>query len=193
MFGQSKYAIPSTLLVFAFVIMAAPSAAKAGFVATATLLGANERPTPTASAGTGFATITFDSVLDTLMYDVLYSGLAGTATASHIHIGPVAGTGPVVLPFNPSPTGTAGELTGTLHNADIVNQGTTGLTDISQIAAQIQAGNGYVNVHSNLFPGGEIRGQLSVTAPEPGSLFLLGAGLLALACGRRFASRVVRS
>lgn len=67
------------------------------------------------------------------------------------------------------------------------------MTDISQIAAQIQAGNGYVNVHSNLFPGGEIRGQLSVTTPEPGSLLLLGVGLLTLACGRRFAGRVVRS
>ncbi len=193
MFGQSKYAIHPTLLVFALAMMSVPTAAKAGFVATASLLGANEKPTPTASTGTGFATITFDSTLDTLMYDVLYTGLLGTATASHIHIGPVTGTGPVVLPFNPSPTGMSGELTGTLHNTDIINQATTGLTDISQIAAQIQAGNGYVNVHSNLFPGGETRGQLSVTTPEPASLLLLAAGLLALACGRRFARRVVRS
>ena len=64
-----------------------------------------------------------------------------------------------------------GELMGTLHNADIIHQATRAWTDISQIPAQIQAGNGYVNVHSVLFPGGEIRGQLAVLAPEPASFF----------------------
>ena len=45
--------------------------------------------------------------------------------------------------------------------------------------ADLQNGLYYVNVHTSLFPGGEIRGQLGLV-PEPGTIVLIGTGALGL-------------
>jgi hypothetical protein len=50
------------------------------------------------------------------------------------------------------------------------------------LAAGLDAGRAYLNIHTDEFRGGEIRGFL---VPEPGSLLLMGTGVLALALVRR--------
>src|SRR6185503_329116 len=69
------------------------------FITTAILNGASESPA-NGSPGTGFATVTYDSVAHTLELDVTFSGLLGMTTASHIHA-------PTAVPF----TGTASVAT----------------------------------------------------------------------------------
>jgi hypothetical protein len=178
-------------LLIVIALFAAQGTARADFEATATLSGVNERPLPHLGPGTGFADIFFFAGTDSITYSVTFSGLFAPATASHIHIGPASGTGPVVLPFTNMgpPSATSGTFSGILTNADIINQATSGLTDITQIAAQILAGNAYVNIHDSVFPGGDIRGQLApLSTPEPTSLtlFVMGAaGLLGHGWRRR--------
>lgn len=80
----------------------------------------------------------------TVAWRLRFSRLTGRAIAAHIHIGRVGRAGPVAV-----------ALCGPCRNGQ---RGTADLTT-AQLAA-LQAGRGYVNVHTPKNPGGEIRGQI---------------------------------
>ncbi len=155
--------------------------------------GPSESPA-NASPGTGFATVSYDDVAHTLFVDVTFSGLLGTTTASHIHAAtatPLSGTAGVATTtptFAGFPLGvTSGTYINTLdltqassYNPSYVsaNGGTTASAEAA-MAAAIAAGKAYLNIHTTVFTGGEIRGFL-VAVPEPSSLALTGLGALVL-------------
>ena len=94
------------------------------------------------SAGTGTAEVTLDTDTKKLTWKVTQQGLSGEPTAAHFH-------GPAAAGENAGP---ALDISGNLA------EGSADLTD-AQIA-DLQAGKWYVNVHTEKFPDGEIRGQL---------------------------------
>jgi CHRD domain/PEP-CTERM motif len=162
------------------------------------LTGPGESPA-NASTGTGFAVVTIDTTANTLkIVSDTFSGLFGVTTASHIHCctaSPGVGTAGVAtqVPFFAGfPIGvTAGSYSmifdmtqaSTWNPAFITANGGTAAGAESALAAGVAAGDAYLNIHSNVFPGGEIRGFLEpvlVRTPEPGTLLLLGTGLLGL-------------
>jgi hypothetical protein len=164
----------------------------------ANLSGPSESP-PNASPGTGFAEVDVDSVANTMRVQVSFSGLLGTTTASHIHAATtVPGTGTAgVATTTPYFTGfpigvTSGIYDQTFdmtlassYNPSYVtaNGGTTAGAEAA-LFASMAAGTSYLNIHTTVVPGGEIRGFL-IQVPEPASasLTLLCAG--ALFCRRR--------
>ncbi|WP_119279679.1 CHRD domain-containing protein [Calidithermus roseus] len=97
--------------------------------------------------------------------------------ASHIHLGPAGANGPVVAflygPAAPGGGRTDGVLAeGTITAANLV--GPLAGRPLGDLIAAMEAGNAYVNVHTNDgvappntgpgdFPGGEVRGQIRVT------------------------------
>jgi hypothetical protein len=152
----------------------------------AILSGANEVP-PTGSSATGFATFTVNGNL--LSIDETFSGLTTAASAAHIHCcAPLGVNAPVAVPFNPFPNVTSGHfattvdlsLASTYTGTFIIAEGGTAAGAEAALIAALNSGMTYANIHDATFPGGEIRGQIAVVAPEPGSLLLLGTGMIGI-------------
>lgn len=175
------------------LILPTPIIYAAPITFTAGLTGAAEVP-PTGSPGTGFATVILDPAANTMHVDVTFSGLEAATTAAHIHCClpspgatgvnvPVATTVPVFPAF---PLGvTAGTYShdfslldsGTYNPAFVTANGGTIVGAEAALVAGIQNRETYLNIHTTLFPNGEIRGILA--APEPATLLMVLTGLVA--------------
>ncbi len=108
---------------------------------TAVLDGASEVP-PNPSAGVGGASLVIDAQ-GIASVVVPFTGLSGPPVAAHIHLGAIGVNGPIVVPLN---------LSGGVYTATF--------TPTAANLTQLRGGMWYVNVHTAMFPGGEIRGQL---------------------------------
>jgi CHRD domain len=170
-----------TVLVLIGGFLLAPSIAGAERI-SAELSGYDEVPSvSTVAQGEFSAQIARDD--RSISYELRYSGLQGTVQQAHIHVAQPGVNGSIVIwlcqtatPFlDPTglapqcPAGQATEavVTGNITAANVIAGSTTSqqLTagDLAEIIAAIRAGVGYVNVHTNLSPGGEIRGHLDAS------------------------------
>ena len=144
----------------------------------ADLSGANENPA-NASAGNGLATVILDTGAHTLRVVVSFQNLSGPTTASHIHccIAPpqnagVATTTPTFAGFPLGVTSGAYDRvldltqTSSWNPAFITAHGGTPAGAEATLTTGLAAGQAYLNVHSSVYPGGEIRGFLAL-APGP--------------------------
>jgi hypothetical protein len=165
-------------------------------VYTAVLSGAAESPVND-SLGTGNATVTIDTTLNTMRVEVFFSGLTGTVTNAHIHAAttlPLAGTAGVatMLPtFTGFPSGvTSGTydnsfdmtLASSFNPSYVTAHGGTAASAFADLQTAMAGQQSYLNIHSSAFAGGEIRGFL---VPETSSALLLSLG----AGGALFARR----
>lgn len=138
---------------------------------TATLNGANERPTPRTTPATAVATFTLAN--DVLSWTIDLSNITNV-TAAHIHIGTADVSGGVLLGLTGGGVSNT-RITGSISKSAFVapaapNAGVT-WDDMINL---MRTGGAYVNVHTNNtandptnnsgpgdFPGGEIRGQIT--------------------------------
>ena len=140
---------------------AAPASAQT-FTLTADLHGGNETPAPGINTGAfGTATVTVDMRARTVTYHVDVFNLPSGVTASHIHVGSAGTGGPVVVNFAPPvPASNDFAFSGTVRDTEFILRPDQGIRSADDMFQAILGGNAYVNVHSAVNPGGEIRGQL---------------------------------
>ena len=174
------------------------------FEYTATLSGANEPPAPTASPGIGFADLVFNNIANTLHVTVGFSGLLGTTTASHIHAPtPAPGSGSAgvattIPTFANFPLGvTLGNFDQTLNLLSLssynpafvaANGGTAASAEAALVSA-LDAGKSYLNIHTTMFPGGEISGYITPVPDTATTSFLLGGAMCGMVCFMRRTDR----
>jgi len=150
-----------TAIAVAFALALGAGTAQAVIVNyTVGLLGTNE-----VSGGDldsfGTALLTIDTDTNSISWNITVFNM-DPLTVDHIHQGAAGVNGPVVIDFASSLIG------GPIIDPDVAN-------------VLANPAGFYVNVHSTTSPGGAMRGQV----PEPGTLALLGVGLLGFAVARR--------
>lgn len=197
-----KPSFPSLAAASLCAMLAAGSALAAPTTYYATLTGAAEN-TPNDSPGIGGTAVTFDMSAHLLSIDVSFIGLAGLSTAAHIHCctaSPLAGLAGVATEtpsFGSFPTGVNGGVYSMMYDTSLAgswspaflaaNGGTTAGAEAA-FSAGLNGGSAYLNIHSDAYPAGEIRGFLITAVPEPGQwgMLLLGVpAVLALARRRK--------
>jgi CHRD domain len=119
---------------------------------------AQETP-PTGSPATGIGFFSIDTVADTITYRILYTGLGSPENAAHIHGFAPPGVAAGILFALP-----LGAL-----KCGVINYAPAQ-------EANILAGLTYVNIHTAVFGGGEIRGQISELEAHPTLCYGDGSG-----------------
>jgi hypothetical protein len=153
-------------LAAAAVVMLPVSAAAITIDFTSSLDGASERPDPADSTATGTATgqLNGDPGLWVFTYHIEYDGLTGPATLGHIHDAVNPGGLPFVDMFGP-PVHDLDSLTSPIDGDWTYLDAGQPLTD--ELADKLIAGQLYINIHTDSFPNGEIRGQLLAVDGQP--------------------------
>lgn len=125
----------------------------------AVLLASNEVPSPKISSAVGTAGVTISG--GQLSYSIEVNGGIKGITQAHIHTGGPTVSGPArvfLISFNAAGVTPGGD--------GVIKEGVTSATDFiagytfDQLAADIRNNNAYVNIHTTVNLGGEIRGQL---------------------------------
>lgn len=146
------------IVILIFIILASSSNKKSTHSSSfSSVLSSSKEVPPNVSSGTGISRANFiDS--KTIRYTLRVENLTGSPTAAHFHLGASGQNGPILktieLKASPSPNGVqvwVGEGIWSERDDEPLNQ---------TIRNQLNNGNVYVNVHTEQYPDGEIRGQL---------------------------------
>ncbi len=147
-----------TIVVLSLMLLSQARSYALVYPISVTLSGAAEVP-PNASPGTGSCTGTYDDATMTLSVSITFSGLLGNSTAAHFHA-PATATqnagvkiGLVGFPV--------GVTSGSYSNSYVLT---------AQQQGWLLGDSVYLNIHTNLFPGGELRAQIVPDAPLPVNL-----------------------
>jgi hypothetical protein len=167
----------STDIIVAAVIAASTAGMRPPTAGAETLIaelsGLEEVP-PVSSRGSGSFLVLIGQ--DVLEFELSYSDLEGSVQEAHIHFGQPRVNGGISV-FLCSNLGKPADVqecpeapatvTGVIGPGDVIGPSEQGIDagDIDELVEALSDGVTYINVHTDVFPAGEIRGQLG-EAPE---------------------------
>jgi hypothetical protein len=158
------------LVSAAFVLALCDTAAAQQVRRAERLVGANENPPVVTDASGNFRAEIFP---DQIAFRLRYGELEGNVTQAHLHVGNPGINGDIVVflcandpivPPAPAPEcPVSGVLEDVIEPDDVLEDpgGVLEAGDLEGLTRLIRQGAVYANVHSNLHPGGEVRGQMS--------------------------------
>jgi hypothetical protein len=158
-------------IIFAFIlgacaVIASPvQASIVDFTASLDCAQANAGAGTCGAGGTGSGTglMSLDTATNLFSWEVSWSGLSSDIVAGHIH-GPADPDENAVIQFG----------------LGVANNPAIGSLNISPSqVSDLLAGLWYINLHTQDFLAGEIRGQVSAV-PVPAAVWLFGTGMIAL-------------
>jgi hypothetical protein len=154
-----KYLCALCAGVFAFALAADASAQ----TLKATMHGGEETPILNTGA-VGTADVIVDETNQEITVTLRVFNIPTPTTAGHIHIGAAGIAGPVVVNFPDAIVGRTGDFAMTFRVGpnQFVARPAIGINTMQDAIQAIVNGNSYVNIHTQQFPAGEIRGQLAV-------------------------------
>jgi hypothetical protein len=135
------------------------------------LSGYEETPQTLSSPGAAEFEARIGRNEDSISWELSYRDIPTPVLQAHIHFGQRAlgggisiflctnlGNGPAGTQLCPAAGGTVG---GMITAAEVIGPAAQGIApgELGEIIAAIRAGYAYVNIHSQAFPGGELRGQ----------------------------------
>jgi hypothetical protein len=134
-------------------LLPAPLAATTTFTA---VLNGHQCVPPVATGGYGDATFTLSDDMTELVYHIEFGNMTGTEFAAHIHNAPPGKNGPAELAL---PVGSPKDGTWQIP---------------ANMVTELMAGRLYVNIHTDVYVGGELRGNI-MQAATPVEETTLGA------------------
>ena len=137
------------------------------------LSGYEETPSTLSSPGSAEFEARISGGEDSIEWTLSYRDIPTPVLQSHIHFGQRALTGGISIflctNIGNAPAGTVtaacpatgGTIGGVITANDVVGPAAQGIAprELAEIIAAIRAGYAYVNIHSQAFPSGELRGQ----------------------------------
>jgi CHRD domain/Secretion system C-terminal sorting domain len=127
---------------------------------TFSMNGAQERPNPNPSTGYGSGFVSMDRDQSNVHFSMAWGGLSGSVTIGHFHSGLRNQGGPVVFDLAPFFTPAAGAISaeGFWQPTNPAPNAAAPFT--ARRSLQFRRDSIYANIHTSLYPGGEIRGQV---------------------------------
>lgn len=171
----------SCALAAGWSLLAAPAVAdstRSGPEIVRARLASYEEVPAVSSTGSGTFRARIDKATDEVDYDFSYEGMQGTVLQAHIHFGQRGVNGGITVwlcqsAANPAPAAVAAttpvcaspaaSFSGRITSTSVVGPGGAqqlAAGDLAELVAALRAGVAYVNVHTHLSLGGEIRGQI---------------------------------